>query len=128
MRFSAQVIVTLLLFSLAVGFLGGISKNGQSVVSGDEQAEGQEGGLEVLSEEATVYGSGSGLWSLTDGPAIQSGWSALTWQPDPKGPSGNSTSVLMVSGWQRLTLLIIGSMSGISAMAGFCFGLATARL
>jgi hypothetical protein len=85
MRFSAQVIVTLLLLSIATGFLGGISKSGQSVVSVDEQTDGQEGGLEVLSEEATVYGSGSGLWSLADGPAIQSGWSALTWQPDPKG-------------------------------------------
>jgi hypothetical protein len=89
MRFRAALLVTLLLLSLSLGFLGGAPGNGTGVGSQGDSAGGetsvQGGGAGVLSEEATVYGSGANLWSLTDGPPVQAGWSALTWQPDPRG-------------------------------------------
>ncbi len=89
MRYSAPMIVTLFLLSIFAGFLGGGLAIGSDVGPQGEDAEGQTGGQGVgvseLSEADVVYGSGAGLWSLTDGPPVQAGWSALNWQPDPQG-------------------------------------------
>ena len=40
----------------------------------------------ALDEKQPMAQSVASQWQINDAPPIQSGWSANTWQPDPKGP------------------------------------------